>query len=195
LISLVVFPAGLAALALGLVYAPLGRAIGILLSFLNDGIFAVTDFLQGLRSFQTIWPSPDVMWIAAYYVFLALLYIIGAKIKQALSDRIHLGPLQEDPRQILSIDSETNIRFLYPVEPVGDQIRSKTSSTEEWLNYWNPHDAVISVGAVNSYGHPSTEVIERLKQHQIGVFRTDQMGEVQIGVRNGALYKRIKLDS
>jgi competence protein ComEC len=71
--------------------------------------------------------------------------------------------------------------------------RSKTSSTEEWLHYWNPRYAVISVGAMNSYGHPSSEVIERLSEHQIGVFRTGQMGEVQIEVRKGALFQRIKL--
>jgi competence protein ComEC len=436
LISLVVFPTGLAALALGLIYLPLGRAIAFLLSYLNDGIFAVTDFLQSLRFFQTIWPSPDTTWIAAYYTFLALLYLILIKIKQVKAAKIYLGnlhgdsaqsepaipfdpnqisltvdPIRQlfmlrifllltitgftlllfigytpdrfsrgglvqfmdvgqgdsilvrtpegkhilidgggtlsfhkpgedwkirrdpyevgrkllvpllkkrgvhqldmlilthqdadhsgglqavleqipvkqflfngtlkpnesikklfrtalkrnipliaaDPNQFITIEAGTNIQFLYPFQAGNDQIRiqaqqnnqslvfllqmeetkwlftgdmemgaeaillkawregtenppsvanvsidvlkvahhgSKTSSTEEWLHYWNPRYAVISVGAINSYGHPSKEVIERLNEHKISVFRTDQMGEVQIGVRKGALFERIKL--
>jgi competence protein ComEC len=421
---------------LGLVYVPLGKAIAFLLSFLNDGIFAVTDFLQSLRSLQTIWPSPDITWIAAYYTFLALLYLLWKKIKQAKAAKLYLdilhgdsapsesaapfdpnqisltadpirqlfrlrifllftisgfalllfigytpdrfsrnglvqfmdvgqgdsilirtpegkhilidgggtlsfhkpgedwkirrdpyevgrkllvpllkkrgvhqldtlilthqdadhsGGLQAvleqipvkqclfngtlkpnegvkklfrtalkrnipliaaDPSHIMSMDAGTQIQFLYPFLAENNQIRveaqqnnqslvfllqmeatrwlftgdmemsaealllkawkgeterppsvanvsidvlkvahygSKTSSTEEWLKYWNPRYAVISVGVINSYGHPSLEVIERLREHQIGVFRTDQMGEVQIGVRKGSLFQRIKL--
>ena len=41
--------------------------------------------------------------------------------------------------------------------------------------------AVISVGEGNDYGHPHDEVVERLKRHNIKVFRTDYDGTVVIG--------------
>jgi competence protein ComEC len=89
LISLVVFPAGLAALVLGLLYVPAGQAIGFLLAFLNDGIFAVTDFLQHLRFFQTIWPSPGIAWMSAYYCLLTVLYLILEKRNQTGAVHLH----------------------------------------------------------------------------------------------------------
>ncbi|NQX65333.1 DNA internalization-related competence protein ComEC/Rec2 [Paenibacillus alba] len=70
---------------------------------------------------------------------------------------------------------------------------SKTSTTQEWLDYWRPSLAVISVGAVNSYGHPAPDVLQRLNEGGIAVFRTDQMGEVQVEVRETGLFFRKKL--
>jgi competence protein ComEC len=47
---------------------------------------------------------------------------------------------------------------------------------------------------MNSYGHPSPEVVQRLEQNNTAVFRTDQMGEVQLKVKGGVLYSRTKLN-
>ncbi len=54
---------------------------------------------------------------------------------------------------------------------------SGTSSTEEFLDKVNPYAAVVSVGT-NSFGHPSKEVLERLKENNIITLRTDQCGAV-----------------
>ncbi|NMA05042.1 MAG: hypothetical protein GX931_01580, partial [Acholeplasmataceae bacterium] len=48
---------------------------------------------------------------------------------------------------------------------------SNTSTTNNFLTYVNPHTAIISVGK-NKYGHPSYEVIDRLKKHNIKVLKT-----------------------
>ena len=53
---------------------------------------------------------------------------------------------------------------------------SKNSSGQEFLNAIAPVTAVIQVGANNKYGHPTPEVLDRLKG--IKVFRTDQDGNV-----------------
>ena len=55
---------------------------------------------------------------------------------------------------------------------------SNTSSCEEFLHAVSPEFAVISVGADNSYGHPASEVIERLEMLNITFFRTDQNGTI-----------------
>lgn len=71
---------------------------------------------------------------------------------------------------------------------------SKTSTTQEWLNYWRPAMAVISVGRGNIYGHPYPDVLRRLEQEQVEIMRTDRGGEVQFRVdSNSKLYARSKL--
>jgi competence protein ComEC len=55
---------------------------------------------------------------------------------------------------------------------------SKTSTTEEWLAFWQPRMSVISVGLKNSYGHPNPGVLERLERSGTTIYRTDRDGEV-----------------
>ncbi|WP_051569401.1 ComEC/Rec2 family competence protein [Alkaliphilus transvaalensis] len=54
---------------------------------------------------------------------------------------------------------------------------SSTSTSQAFLNRVNPSVAVISVGS-NSYGHPSTTVINRLKNRGTSIYRTDLNGNV-----------------
>jgi competence protein ComEC len=53
---------------------------------------------------------------------------------------------------------------------------SRTSTTPEFLGLVAPQDAVISVGAQNTFGHPRPEIIDRLAQARTHVFRTDRFG-------------------
>jgi competence protein ComEC len=55
---------------------------------------------------------------------------------------------------------------------------SKTSTTEAFLAAAHPAFAAISVGRDNSFGHPSPEVIERLKAAGARVYRTDRDGAI-----------------
>ncbi|CAH1226582.1 ComEC/Rec2 family competence protein [Paenibacillus sp. JJ-223] len=72
---------------------------------------------------------------------------------------------------------------------------SKTSSAEGWLHYWNASSAVISAGVNNLYGHPNAGVVERLEQSGSAIYRTDQMGEVQMRIKAGHIEIRHKLES
>ncbi|MBD7967542.1 ComEC/Rec2 family competence protein [Paenibacillus gallinarum] len=72
---------------------------------------------------------------------------------------------------------------------------SKSSTTEEWLNYFQPRLSVISAGVNNTYGHPHPIVTERLQDHGSEIFRTDTMGEIQIRVRDGEIQTRRILGS
>ena len=56
---------------------------------------------------------------------------------------------------------------------------SKYSTGEEFLKKIKPQLAVISVGK-NSFGHPTKEVIEKLRDLDIKILRTDQEGEIKI---------------
>ncbi len=57
---------------------------------------------------------------------------------------------------------------------------SKYSSSEYFIQAVSPSVAAISVGAKNTYGHPTPEVLQRLKNFGIRVLRTDQQGDLVI---------------
>lgn len=55
---------------------------------------------------------------------------------------------------------------------------SKYATENDFLGIVKPADAIISVGKNNQYGHPNQEVLDRLLQHKIKIFRTDEMGDI-----------------
>ncbi len=55
---------------------------------------------------------------------------------------------------------------------------SKTSTMEPFLSGSHPGFAAISAGRDNSFGHPSPEVVERLKAAGVRVYRTDRDGAI-----------------
>lgn len=91
------------------------------------------------------------------------------------------------------IDVETEQRLIWKkiLRPVEDQVDilkvshhgSKNGTSEEILNILKPKIAIISVGAKNNFGHPTKEILDRLKSKNIEIKRTDQMGEIKINFR------------
>jgi len=61
---------------------------------------------------------------------------------------------------------------------------SKYATSNAFLDKVNPQEAVISVGKNNRYGHPTAEVLERLKKHHINIFRTDKEGDIEYDCAN-----------
>lgn len=55
---------------------------------------------------------------------------------------------------------------------------SKTSSSEELLNLVKPAISVIGVGKNNKFGHPNNNVLDRLKNLNSEIYRTDKNGEI-----------------
>ncbi len=62
---------------------------------------------------------------------------------------------------------------------------SKYSTSDAWLDRVKPESAVISVGK-NRYGHPSDEVLHRLRTAGAEVFRTDEIGNIVYSCREDA---------
>ncbi len=57
---------------------------------------------------------------------------------------------------------------------------SKSSSTEKFLSLVKPKIAVIGVGKDNNFGHPNSNVIERIRKYTTIIYRTDKCGEIEI---------------
>jgi competence protein ComEC len=57
---------------------------------------------------------------------------------------------------------------------------SRSATGEGLLAELTPRVAVISSGKGNRYGHPHAEVLDRLAQHGIGIWRTDLDGTITV---------------
>ncbi|WP_244161389.1 DNA internalization-related competence protein ComEC/Rec2 [Trichlorobacter thiogenes] len=57
---------------------------------------------------------------------------------------------------------------------------SRYASSEQFLARVKPRVAVISVGAGNTFGLPTEETINRIKQQGTELYRTDQQGTIQV---------------
>ncbi len=71
---------------------------------------------------------------------------------------------------------------------------SKTSSTEPFLDAVHPRFAAISVGLNNTFGHPNSEVLDRLSAQNVRTFRTDQDGAITALLDGRSLAVRAFLD-
>ncbi len=61
---------------------------------------------------------------------------------------------------------------------------SDTSTGVSFLDTVNPKYAVIQVGEDNKYNHPTTEILDRLKERNITIYRNDLDGTI-IAISNG----------
>ena len=85
------------------------------------------------------------------------------------------------------IESDIDARILHNITAPVDFLKSphhgsKTSASSALLSALNPRVAVVSVGAKNSYGHPSAVTLQRLGERGAAVERTDQGGTVMVTV-------------
>ncbi|MGT2911205.1 DNA internalization-related competence protein ComEC/Rec2 [Streptococcus cameli] len=80
-------------------------------------------------------------------------------------------------------DGELELIERYPSLPV-DVLKaghhgSKGSSYPEFLDHIQPQISLISAGKNNRYKHPHQETLDRFKERDIAVYRTDQQGAIR----------------
>ncbi len=68
---------------------------------------------------------------------------------------------------------------------------SRTSSSAPFLDAVQPRVALVSVGAGNSYGHPSAEVMDALLVRGATIVRTDQLGTAVVSTDGRELFVRV----
>ena len=83
----------------------------------------------------------------------------------------------EDILEFEIIDSGLNVDI--DVLKIGHH-GSDTSTSGAFLAATSPRYGIISVGANNTYGHPSEDVLAKLEEEQVEVYRTDIHGTIVV---------------
>ena len=101
---------------------------------------------------------------------------IVAHLKYDQISFIFTGDIEEtEEREIKEADFNINSTILK-----AGHHGSKTSTTDLFLEAVSPEVAVITVGEDNKFGHPALEVIDRLLENNIEIYRTDLNGDIVI---------------
>jgi competence protein ComEC len=129
------------------------------------------DGLEG----EFLWPEGSSQEVAA-----------SAKNNDSLVLRLHYG----SETFLLPGDAEKQVEHTMLSENSAETLRadvlkvghhgSKNSTTQEFLETVRPRFGIISAGEDNPYGHPSPELLDRLRRSGVQVLRTDQNGAVHI---------------
>ena len=64
---------------------------------------------------------------------------------------------------------------------------SKYSTDKEFLEIISPRVALISAGEDNPYGHPHSELIDRLNQADCQIYQTNQTGAITVHYKDGKI--------
>jgi len=101
-------------------------------------------------------------------------------VRLQYKERSVLLPGDAEKRAEYAMLSETEAGKLHAdILKVGHH-GSKNSTMPEFLESVGPQIAIISAGEQNPYGHPSAELLERLRGSGARILRTDQEGAVQV---------------
>lgn len=72
---------------------------------------------------------------------------------------------------------------------------SKSSTIQEFVDLVKPQIALIGVGEKNTFGHPNSGVLARLKNIGTKVLRTDNLGEISITInKKGKIKMRTQIN-
>lgn len=87
------------------------------------------------------------------------------------------GDMEQNLENYLTTAEKENLKS--DVLKVGHH-GSRTSTSKEFLGWVSPKYAVISAKTGNKYGHPHKEILERLNNFGVKIFRTDENGTIKI---------------
>ncbi|MDR9853093.1 ComEC/Rec2 family competence protein [Paenibacillus sp. VCA1] len=98
-ITFVTLPLGAVSLLLGWIWLPAGKAAGWVTEFTSDWTFRLVRWLNGFPQFVTIWKSPSLAWIAAYFVFMYLILYLASRLAGSRS-RIPAGIVEDETAEL-----------------------------------------------------------------------------------------------
>ncbi len=108
---------------------------------------------------------------------------IVCRLEYGKNSFLFTGDIEEEAEQKLKDDSLKSTVLKIPHHG------SSTSLLLEFLGQIDPEVAVLCVGADNSFGHPTEDILDKLKN--VEVYRTDQDGTIEI-ISDGEGYQITK---
>lgn len=107
-------------------------------------------------------------------------YSIGVRVQFGENSFLFTGDAEEHSEEDMVSRGENLKADVYKAAHHG----SRTANTEDFLKAVDPQYVVISCGEGNTYGHPHAEVLNRLREMGIQIFRTDDQGTI-VAVSDG----------
>ena len=122
----------------------------------------------------------DVLWPSSYKIISE-----NSLNNNSLVCKLFTGDIEKIAEQAILKLYQDNLELLNATILKVAHHGSKTSSSIDFLNAIKPKVAFIGVGKNNRFGHPNREVIDRLEGLGVGIYRTDENGEIHIIVNDG----------
>ena len=107
---------------------------------------------------------------------------IVCKLKYKQFSMLFTGDIEEMAERTILKEYSSNLKILNSTVLKVAHHGSKTSSIMEFLETISPQISLIGVGENNKFGHPNEEVLERLESIGCKIYRTDQMGEINLTI-------------
>ena len=107
-------------------------------------------------------------------------YSIGVRVQFGENSFLFTGDAEEHSEEDMTASGENLNADVYKAAHHG----SRTANTEDFLKAVDPQYVVFSCGEGNTYGHPHAEVLNRLREMGIQIFRTDDQGTI-VAVSDG----------
>ena len=118
--------------------------------------------LKNLNTYSSIWEEDNDSSLVLYLEFRNYHFLFMGDAPKKIEERI-----MEDYKDLV-------VDYL----KIGHH-GSSSSTSEEFIKYYHPKEAIISVGKNNKYNHPSSQVITILNKYQIKIRRTDEEGTIK----------------
>lgn len=157
---------------------------------------AAVQQLQGTAGDAVFIPAYSGQQILLDGLIIQIVYAVDSKLAKASNEASNVIKISYGDKSFLitgDLESRGEAAILSDQMPVASTVLkvghhgAKTSTSEEFLQEVSPAFAVISVGAGNPFGHPHPEILKRLSDRQISVFRTDLQGAIVFETNGKAL--------
>ena len=95
-----------------------------------------------------------------------------------MMDIIYTGDIGSDMEPYITVADKSETHSSHKIILKCAHHGSKYSSSEDFLEYYDPDITIISCGRNNIYGHPSEQTLARLRHTGTTIYRTDQAGAI-----------------
>jgi competence protein ComEC len=123
-ISFIVMPLGMASIAFGAVWLPMGIIPTKLATMGNQITFNLIEWLNGFTRLRTVWPQPSLLWVVVAYLLMAAVIVL---LKRRLAVKRELEWWARQAAEAISLSSEepmTAPLALRHDQPNHDQFKS-----------------------------------------------------------------------
>lgn len=127
----------------------------------------------GLIYLDTLWPNGETFKNTNDYSIIT-------RLEYGSFKAVFTGDLEDSLTDKVRTQSQLGVVEYIKVSHHG----SRNGITNKLLDLLRPKVAVISAGKKNRYGHPHEETLDLLKNNNIKVLRTDEVGDIEI-ISNG----------